>query len=144
MKRWTLLLIIGLVALCLGCGKQEEPKKPVSSGDVKQKMGDAAQTAKAYLAQQQDKYLKQAQDKLTDFDKKISWLKEQAAKQTGEMKKKLDDQVAGLQKQADSAKQKLEGMKGAGAEAWEKLKSGADEALAELEKDYKQAEPEKK
>jgi uncharacterized protein HemX len=89
MKRWIMLLIIGMVALCLGCGKQEEPKKTVTPGDVKQKAGEAAKTAKEYLAQQQEKYLKQAQDKLNDLDKKISGLKEQAEKQTGEMKSRV-------------------------------------------------------
>jgi uncharacterized protein HemX len=94
MKRWAMLLITGLVALCLGCGGQEEPKKTVTPGDVKQKAGEAAKTAKEYLAQQQEKYLKQAQEKLNDLDKKIVDLKQQAEKQTGDLKSKLDAQGA--------------------------------------------------
>ncbi len=144
MKKWAIVLLSGLAALYLGCGRQEEPKKTVTPGEVKQKMGEAAKTAKEYLTQQQEKYLKETQGKLDDLGKKISDLKQQAEKQTGDLKAKLDEQVAALQKQAEAAKQKLEGMKGAGAEAWEKLKSGVDEALGELEKSYKQAEPEKK
>lgn len=144
MKRWRILLIIGLVALCLGCGTQEEPKKTVTPGDVKQEAKEAAKTTKEYLAQQQEKYFKQAQEKLSNLDKKISDFRQQAEKQTGELQQKLSEQADGLEKQADAIKEKLAAMKDASGDAWEKLQSGVDGAMTELEKAYKQAESESK
>lgn len=144
MKRWALVCIIGLVALCLGCGKQEEPKKTVTPGEVKQKAGEAAKTAKEFMAQQQEKYLKQAQEKLQGLDQKISDLKKRAETQTGDLKKKLEDQAQTLQKQADAAKDKLAGLKSVSDEAWNKFKAGVDDALAELEKGFKETETQKK
>jgi predicted nucleic acid-binding Zn-ribbon protein len=142
MKRVEILLITGLVALCLGCGTQEEPKKTVTPGDVKQETTEAAKTTKEYLAQQQEKYLKQAQEKLSDLDKKITDLQKKAKKQTGELQQKLSDRADGLKKKADAVKDKLAAMKNASGDAWEKLKSGVDGAMTELEKAYKQAESE--
>lgn len=144
MKRLGILLITGLVALCLGCGTQEEPKKTVTPGDVKQEAKEAAKTTKEYLAQQQEKYLKQAQEKLNDLDKKIADLREQAEKQTGELQQKLSKEADGLKKQANALKEKLAAMKDASGDAWKKLKSGVDSAVTELEKAYKQAESESK
>lgn len=144
MKRLGTLLILGLVALCLGCGTQEEPKKTVTPGEVKQEAKKAAKTTKEYLAQQQEKYLKQAQEKLNDLDKKITDLRQQAEKQTGDLQQKLSKQADGLKKQADTVKEKLAAMKDASGDAWKKLKSGVDGAMSELEKAYKEAEPESK
>ncbi len=144
MKRLGIFLITGLVALCLGCGTQEEPKKTVTPGDVKQEAKEAAKTTKEYLAQQQEKYLKQAQEKLNDLDKKIADLREQAEKQTGELQQKLSKEADGLKKQANALKEKLAAMKDASGDAWKKLKSGVDGALTELEKAYKEAESESK
>ena len=144
MKRLGILLITGLVALCLGCGTQEEPKKTVTPGDVKQEAKEAAKTTKEYLAQQQEKYLKQAQEKLNDLDKKIADLREQAEKQTGELQQKLSKEADGLKKQTNALKEKLAAMKDASGDAWKKLKSGVDGALTELEKAYKEAESESK
>jgi uncharacterized phage infection (PIP) family protein YhgE len=143
MKRAGILIMAILLALCLGCGK-EEPKKTVTPGDVKQKAGEAAKTAKEYLAQQQEKYLKEAQEKLNNLNKQISDLRQQAEKQTGEMQQKLNDQADSLQKQMDDAKAKLAALKDASGDAWKKLKSGVDSAMTEMEKAYKQAETESK
>ena len=143
MKRGGIVILIGLLALSLGCG-QEEPKKTVTPGDVKQKATEAAKTAKEYLAQQHEKYLKQAQEKLDNLDKQISDLRQQAEKQTGEMQQKLSDQADSLQKKMEAAKAKLAAMKEASGDTWEKLKSGVDSAMTEMEKAYKQAEPESK
>jgi uncharacterized coiled-coil DUF342 family protein len=142
MKRLGILLITGLVALCLGCGTQEEPKKSVTPGEVKQEAKEAAKTTKEYLAQQQEKYFKQAQEKLSDLDKKITDLQQKAKKETGELQKKLSEQADGLKKQADAVKEKLAAMRDVSGEAWEKIKSGVDGAITELEQAYKQAESE--
>jgi uncharacterized phage infection (PIP) family protein YhgE len=156
MKRWTILLITGLVVLCLGCGSQEQPKKTaapketkqekkaVTPQEVKQKVGEAAKTGQEYLAQQQAEYYKQAQEKLNDMNQKISDLRQQAEKQTGDLKKKLEEQTAALQKQVEETKSKLSAMKEASGDAWQKLKAGMDDAMKELQQSYKQAESESK
>ncbi len=144
MKRWAILILAGLVALCLGCGSQEQPQKPVTSGEVKQKVGEAATTTKEYLAQQQAQYYKQAQEKLTDMNQKINELRQEAEKQTGEAKKKLEDQTASLQKQMDETKSKLGAMKESSSEAWQKMKSGLDNAMQDLQKAYNDAKSEMK
>ena len=143
MKRGGIFILIGLLAVSLGCG-QQEPKKEVTSKDVQQKATEAAKTAKEYLAQQQEKYLKQAQEKLTNLDKQISNLRQQAEKQTGDMQQKLTEQADSLQKKLAAAKEKLAAMKNASADAWKKLKYGMDSAMDEMEKAYQQAEPENK
>jgi len=143
MKHGGIFIIVVLLALSLGCG-QQEPQKPVTSKDVKQKATEAVQTAKEYLAQQQEKYLKEAQEKLNNLDKEISDLRQQAEKQTGEVQQKLSGQADSLQKKLEAAKAKLAAMKDASGDAWKKLKSGMDSAVDELEKSYKQAETESK
>jgi TolA-binding protein len=144
MKHLVILLITGLLALCLGCGTQEEPKKKVTAEEVKKKATEAVKTVMDYTAQEQEKYLQQARERLDTLDKRISDLRQQAANQTGELQQKLTEQVDGLEKQADAVKEKLAAMKDVSGDAWKKLKSGVDGSMTELEKAYKEASSQNK
>src|SRR3974377_101571 len=59
------------------------------------------------FGQQKEKYGKNMEDKLAEFNKKISELKEKAAASSGEAKAKMDEQIKNLSKESDSVKEKL-------------------------------------
>ena len=125
--------------ICWGCGTKEEPapgNQPTTQEKMQKKLTEGAQAAKDYLAQQKEKYGKNMEDKLAEFNKKISELKEKAAAFSGEAKAKMDEQIKNLSKESDSVKEKLSKVKDATAETWKNVEDGIDKTFEKLQKDY--------
>ena len=142
MKRMLCLWGLALLLICWGCGTKEEPAqgKPATTQDqMQKKVMEGAQAAKDYLAQQKEKYGKDRDDNLAEFNKKISELKEKAAASSGEAKAKLDEQINNLSKESDSVKEKLRKVKDATAETWKNVEDGIDKTFEKLQKDYNDA-----
>jgi hypothetical protein len=142
MKKMLSLCGLALLLICWGCGTKEEPapgNQPTTQEKMQKKLTEGAQAAKDYLAQQKEKYGKNMEDKLAEFNKKISELKEKAAAYSGEAKAKLDEQINNLSKESDSVKEKLGKVKDATAETWKNVEDDIDKSFEKLQKDYNDA-----
>jgi hypothetical protein len=138
MQRPTILsLAIFLAALLqLGC-KPEGPGDAAADAKVaraKEEIKRAAQATADAAAAMRDQYADEMRRQLEVLDAKSAVLKERASKAAGQAKKDLDRKYEEAKlKHADAAK-KLEELKGASAERWEKLKEGFGKALDDLKK----------
>jgi hypothetical protein len=142
MKKILSLCGLALLLICWGCGSKEEPapgNQPTTQEKMQKKLTEGAQAAKDYLAQQKEKYGKNMDDKLAEFNKKISELKEKAAASSGEAKAKMDEQINNLSKESDSVKEKLGKVKDATAETWKNVEDDIDKSFEKLQKDYNDA-----
>jgi hypothetical protein len=139
------MLFLGLV----GCSKKEPKPQtppaaqqkqgaPVTFQDVKKETGEAAQTTGQYVAQEKDKLVASASQKISELEKELKDLEASAAK--GEPAKSDYEKIKPeLERQLAAAKVKLEEAKKAGAQAWEGTKQGLNSALTGLEDAYKGA-----
>ena len=95
MNRWLLIILAALflTATVLACGKKEEApqvKKPVTEKQVQQETKQALETLKAYTEQQKEAYQKQVTDQITEMRKKLEELKARVDKAAPEFKARLE------------------------------------------------------
>jgi hypothetical protein len=84
-------------------------------------------------------YREKMETQLKDWCARIDRLKTTASSATAENKLKLEREIEVLRKKKDSFRIKLEGMKDAGEDAWEVLKSGLEKAAADLKDAFDEA-----
>lgn len=123
------------------CSKKtpEKVETRVSSEDVKRETGEALETTKTYLAQQKEKYQKDAESTLNDLNDKIKGLQSKAEQAGTDTKAKYNEIIEGLRKKQGEAQNKLNDLKSKSADAWEDVKSGMDAALENLKNSYNDA-----
>lgn len=123
------------------CSKKtpEKVETQVSSEDVKRETGEALETTKTYLAQQKEKYQKDAESTLNDLNDKIKGLQSKAEQAGTDTKSKYNEIIEGLRKKQGEAQNKLNDLKSKSADAWEDIKSGMDAALENLKNSYNEA-----
>ena len=86
--------------------------------------------------EEKEGYKKEVQEKLKALDQKIDELKGKAAGLKGEAKKEFNKDMTELRKKQKSAKKEWGKIKGATARGWEKVKSGMDAAVQDVENAY--------
>ncbi len=111
----------------------------VTAKDVKRETGEALETTKDYLAQQKEKYQKDAESTLNDINNKIKELQSKAEQAGADTKVKYQEIIEGLRKKQGEAQSKLNDLKSKSADAWEDVKSGMDVMLENLKKSYNDA-----
>jgi outer membrane biogenesis lipoprotein LolB len=143
MKRWFLCLGLAICLVLTGCGKQEEPaqtKKEATPAEAKKESKPGVAATEEYLAQQKQEYQARMAKKLAEFNEKLAGFKEKAAQAQGELKVKLDQEAAELQKETDGMRHKLKELQAAGGKAWVALKAEIDAAMDKLQKSYEAAQ----
>ncbi len=136
-----------VVAICVplffmtSCSMEtpEKAETHVSSEDVKRETGEALETTKTYLAQQKEKYQKDAESTLSDLNDKIKGLQSKAEQAGTDTKAKYNEIIEGLGKKQGEAQNKLHDLKSKSAAGWEDVKSGMDAALENLKNSYNDA-----
>lgn len=93
-------------------------------------------TAKA-AKEKRDAYAREMQKQLDDLDTKYEDLKGRAAKAEGQAKKDLDKQLDEAKVKRDAAAKKLDELKEAAPDRWEKVKDGVKNAFDDLKKVFK-------
>jgi len=137
MSAW--LLVGSLIAL--GC-EQKTPPTPVQekadqkAAEAKAKNKEAVDATVAAAQLKRDEYVVAMRKQLDDLDVKYAELKDRAAKAEGEMKKELDKKVAEAKVKRDAAAEKLDELKSASADRWEKIKDGVGNAFDDLKKAF--------
>lgn len=112
-----------------GADAVSELKLSVSAVD-EQAAATAAEAAKAKW----NEYTTAMQGQWDQFSAKYAELKESAAKAEGQAKADLDVKLAAAKTKLDAAAVRLEELKSAGADRWEKVKEGVEAAFADLKK----------
>ncbi len=136
---FTLTLAVALATL--GCNDANSSMSPKGSADRKvaeaQVKINEANTATAAAADaKRDEYAAEMRKQLDALDAKTAEMKAQAAKAEGEAKKDLDKKLAAAQVRREAAVARLEELKTASADRWEKIKDGVGSAFDELKKSF--------
>jgi hypothetical protein len=89
--------------------------------------------------EEREGYKKEVQEKLKALDKKIDELKGKAAELKGEVKTEFNNEMTELRRKQKAAKKEWKEVKRAAANKWEKVKSGMDAAVQDMENAYNKA-----
>ena len=114
----------------------------VSRSDTNTVLGQARNTvesAREALVQQKQDFLAGAEQKLKDLDAKIDELSNKAANSTQEARAQADQALKNLKDQRATLAQKIDELKAAGKEGWEKAKAGFAAGWADVERAYQDA-----
>ena len=91
------------------------------------------------MAQQKEKYQKDAESTLDYLSNKIKDLQAKAEQAGTDTKSRYSEIIEGLRKKQGEAQEKLNELKSKSADAWEDVKSGMDAALENLKNSYNDA-----
>lgn len=134
-----LVVASALSSFGVGCGnkaKEEEAKQAAeaqaqAAKEAAQKATDAAKKAEEEaLNAQHAAEQKKLQSQFDASDRKSTYLKEKAAKSTGNAKKNADAAVAELDKRRTTASESLKSVQSATGAAWDAAKAKAEEDIA--------------
>ena len=146
MKKWTLLgLLLAFVTFAWGC-QQEEKKAAQGSGQEKkvQEVKPAAPAMAPDWAQQKEEFEKKAQAALDELSKKTAEMKDKIAATGGEAKEKLTAKYQELTDKEGGLRKKLDELKSATADTWEKTKAEVEAGIEYLKNTLKKATSEEK
>ena len=101
---------------------------------VKQEPKEAANAAANAAKAKWDEYTAAMQKQWDQFAANFADLKDRAAKAEGQAKTDLDAKLADAKTKMDAAGVKMEELKSAGADRWEKVKEGVSNAFDDLKK----------
>ena len=107
--------------------------EPVTFGDVKRDVGQAAKTTLTLADQTKDQVVAATKSKLDLLKSKLNDGKALAAAKGAEAKAKFDDLKADADVKLDQAKVKMTELQESSGEAWQSLKAGLFKAVIEVE-----------
>lgn len=135
--RHTGILSLGLSAALLSPGcSTNVPSSPADQrvSDAKAKVDDAAAATAAAGRAKRDEYARAMSKRLDELNVKYEELKGRAAKAEGQARKDLERKLDEAKVKRDAAAKKLDELKDAGADRWEKIKEGVGSAFDDLKK----------
>ena len=125
----------GLFLMVLPLLASAQAAHPKTSGeDVKRQAKDLADTTARYVGEKKDEFQARMKARLDSLDEQISELKKKAESGTEQAKSKTKVELARLDRQKGEVGRKLNELEKGSAAAWEKLRSGVEQAVDELEK----------
>jgi Skp family chaperone for outer membrane proteins len=131
-----LSLAISAAMLPIGCETKTPSTKPPEPkiANAKEKIGEAADATIAVAKAKRDEYARDMQKKLDELDAKHKALEKRAAEAKGDAKRDLDEKVKTANAKRDAAAKKLDELKEASHDRWEKVKDGFESAFEDLKK----------
>lgn len=131
-----LSLALSAALLPLGCGTKTSstPASDSKMADAKEKIGAAVDATLEAAKGKRDEYVREMSKRLDELDAKNEELKGRAAKAEGQAKKDLEKKLDEAKVKRDAAAKKLDELKEAGADRWEKVKEGVGSAFDDLKK----------
>jgi Skp family chaperone for outer membrane proteins len=127
------IVAISLALLVLGC-VPSSPDTKAKMDDAKKKISDAADATAEAAKAKRDDYAREMQKRLDELNVKYEELKGRAAKADDQARKDLEKRLEEAKVKRDAAASKLDELKEAGADRWEKVKEGVGNALDDLKK----------
>lgn len=144
MKIKTTMLPLAAAALLVGCGPSDPPapmteSTPPTATDVKDKVKEAAEATKDYLAGGKDEFVATMNQKLAALDARVAELAKKSEGYKDDAKVQADQALASLKEQRSKLSEKLEALKQSSADTWKDMKAGLATAMEELEQAYERA-----
>jgi len=102
--------------------------------NAKEKIRDAAEATAEAARAKRDEYTREMHKRLEEFDVNCQQLEGRITKAEGQAKKDLEKKLEEAKVKRDAAAKKLDELKEAGADRWEKVKEGVGSALDDLKK----------
>ena len=132
----VLSLALSAALLPLGCGPSASPTPAADSrrSDAPDQARDAEKAAAAAAWAKRDDYAREMQKTLDELDAKYRALEIRAAEARGDARKDLDEKDNVAKAWRDVAARKLDELKTAGHDRWEKVKEGVGSALDDQKK----------
>jgi Skp family chaperone for outer membrane proteins len=134
------ILLAAMFILSIGLspayGNQKDSKTNVPSPGLKNESLQMAQAKDSSMKAEYEKYQKKTQGELNDYKKKMKELEAKAKGLKDEAKAEAKRGMDAVHKDIKVAEQKLKSMKSASADAWEKVKSDVDSAIASVKEGY--------
>ena len=128
-------LAISFALLVLGC-TPSSPDSKAKMDDAKKKISDAEKATVEAAKAKQDDYVREMNKHLKELDAKYDELKGRAAKADEQGKKDLQKQLDQAKIKRDAAAKKLDELKEASHDRWEKVKDGVGHAFDDLKKAF--------
>src|SRR6266487_1093115 len=128
----TGILALSVMLSLPGCGKEQKPvaattNAPTGNVDkLNEQARNALTTTKDYLAQQKGRWQKSYSDKLSEFDKQLAEFKARSSQAGDKARSEWSKALYQLEQKKQTAAQKLEQLKNAGADRWQELKTNAE------------------
>ncbi|MBI5491913.1 MAG: hypothetical protein HY893_03150 [Deltaproteobacteria bacterium] len=86
-----------------------------------------------------DKYQRQMEERLNEFEKRTEELQSSARKATGEGRRRLDKAIEELREKEDGAREQLEALKKSVAPEWDRFRARLNETADEIERSINDA-----
>jgi len=136
--RYTAIVCLALSATLLlpGCGTQPSSNPDLNSkmSNAKEKISDAEKATVEAAKAKRDEYAREMHKRLDEFDVKCKELETRITTAEGQTKKDLEKKLEEAKVKRGAAAKKLDELKEAGADRWEKVKEGVGSALDDLKK----------
>ena len=146
--RKTSLMFITVIFFAIGSVSfaAQTSTHETATKDVKEKVGDAAQTIKNYSVNQRDEAVKKAKAAMDDLDVRIDNMESQINKKWHKMdqssRKKSRATLTALRKQRNEVAEWYGGLKHSSSNAWEDVKKGFLKSYRELRDSFDKAHSE--
>jgi TolA-binding protein len=131
-------LALSAALLSFGCGasNSSNASSDPKIKDAKDKIDDAAKATAEAAKAKRDEYAREMAKRLDDFDAKCKELEGRITKAEGQTKKDLEKKLEEAKAKRGAASKKLDELRDASADRWEKVKEGAGKALDDLKKTF--------
>ena len=127
------ILALSVTLLILGC-TPSSPDSKVKMDDAKKKIGDAADATAEAAKAKRDDYVRDMNKRLGELDVKYDELKARATNADEQGKRDLQKKLDQAKVKRDVAAKKLDELKEASHDRWEKVKDGVGNAFDDLKK----------
>ena len=127
------ILALSFTLLVLGCTPSSTDSK-AKVDDAKKKINDAADATAEAAKAKRDDYVRDMNKRLSELDVKYDQLKARSAKADEQGKKDLQKKLDQAKVKRDEAAKKLDELKEASYDRWEKVKDGVGNAFDDLKK----------
>jgi TolA-binding protein len=136
MRLAILSLVFSATLLALGCGANSSPTTPPDPkvAEARDKISDASKATVEAAKAKRDEYARAMHKRLDELTVKYEELKVRAAKAEGQMKTELEKKLEEAKVKRDVAAKKLDELKEASHDRWEKVKDGVESAFEDLKK----------
>jgi len=128
---------VSLAALAMISCSGEEP--PMSGSQVKEKAQEAVSATTQYIEQEKQEFVKNTQESMRDLESNMNELKKDIQAAGGKGDAQLQPYLKSFDNKLNSAQARLAALKDTSSEAWQDMKQGMQDAVADLRQSYNQA-----
>ena len=133
-RRPIMTLAIATAVMASGCSNSSSSPADSRISSAREKIQAASDTTIEAARAKRDEYARAMQKQLDQLNAKYDDLKGRTARAEGQAKKDLEKKLEVAKAKRDVAAKKLDELKEAGLDRWEKVKEGVGNALDDLKK----------